>query len=169
MKSCLILSGVSAVVLTLSVSAPSIAQQKAAAGAMPSLLDSAWKPSPEAYDAAKIQFQQLKESEKADGRAAYAMALVAQRNHQAADAASYLKQATAGGNPPLPAIRTVAWNQLLRGDHKAAQSTMRQIADRMAADPSAADCPQAAQWLGRVLGFYDSAGRAELACDRLEK
>jgi len=162
MKSSLIFAGISAVILTLGLSAPSIAQQPTAANRVSSLLDSAWKPSPAAYDAAKIQFQQISQIEKADGRPAYAMALVALRNHQTADALDYLKQASAAANPPLAALRTVAWNQLLRGDHKAAQSTMRQIADRMAADPSAADCPQAAQWLGRVLGFYDTPGSSQI-------
>jgi hypothetical protein len=95
------------------------------------------------------------------------MALVALRNHQMADAASYLKQASAVGNPPLGALRTVAWLQLLRGDHKAAQSTMREIADRIAADPSAADGPQAAQWLGRVLGFYDTPGSSQIQPEEL--
>jgi len=95
------------------------------------------------------------------------MALVALRNHQTADAASYLKQARAGSNPPLLALRAVAWNQLLRGDHKAAQSTMREIADRIAADPSAADGPQAAQWLGRVLGFYDTPGSSQIQPEEL--
>jgi hypothetical protein len=167
MKRCPIFSGISAVILTLGLSTPSVAQQKTAAGAVSSLLDSGWKLSPEAYTAAKIQYQQIKESEKADGRAAYAMALVALKNHQTADAASYLKQATAGSNPPVAALRAVAWNQLLRGDHKVAQSTMRQIADRMAADPSAADGPQTAQWLGRVLGFYDSPGSNQIQPEEL--
>src|SRR6478735_7205788 len=95
MKACLSFSGVGTVILTLCLSAPSIGQQPTAAGRVSSLVDSAWKPSPAAYDAAKIQYQQIKESEKADGRAAYAMALVALKNHQMADAASCLKQASA--------------------------------------------------------------------------
>jgi len=167
MKPCPIFSGVSAVILTLSVSASSIAQQQTSASRVSSLLDSAWKPSPAAYDAAKTQYQQIKESDKADGRPAYAMALVALRNHQMADALDYLKQASTAANPPLLALQTVAWNQLLRGDHKAAHSTMRQIADRMAADASAADCPQAAQWLGRVLGFYDTPGSNQIQPEEL--
>src|SRR6516225_6232781 len=44
---------------------------------------------------------------------------------------------------------------------------MRQVAERMAADPSAADCPQAAQWLGRVLGFYDTPGSSQIQPEEL--
>jgi hypothetical protein len=137
------------------------------AGQLQQLFDGSWKPSPEGYEAAQQQFQQLQAVAAGDVRVPLSMALIAAKNYSYDDAQKYLEQSIAGGSKTkidpimLAALRLKIWVQVQRKDYAAAQSSIRELARVLSTEDATlphAESKQTAEWLGGVLGFYSGPG-----------
>jgi len=127
------------------------------------ILEIGWKASPEDYSAAQEHYGQAIKIAPGDVRAAYAMALVAVRNHHRADSMKYLDAALSSGKPLLPIRRTKIWLEVMQKNKDATKTDLRELAHQLSlGDSNRADFQETARWLGTVLGYYEGPGNSQL-------
>jgi DNA repair exonuclease SbcCD ATPase subunit len=139
-----------------------------AADQVRSILEIAWKPSPESYETAKQRYEEAKAAVPGDVRIPYALALVAMRNYQSKEAGKYLAEALSGGKPLLPIRRVQIYLEVLEKNKDAAVADLKQLVQVLAAaDPNRADAQETSRGLGQVIGYLKGPGSGQLSPDQV--